>query len=73
MQIEVDLGNIPIINIFRELGDEKTVGTNRRLQTRTFKGQKRTLWKQKYDSKIKTLIEGLETQLKSHRKWNKKK
>jgi len=43
MQREVDLGNIPIINIFRELGDEKTVGTNRRLQTRTFKGQKRTL------------------------------
>ena len=39
MQIEVDLGNIPIINIFRELGDEKTLGTHRRLQTRTFKGQ----------------------------------
>lgn len=53
MQIEVDLGKILIINIFRELGDEKIVSTNRRLQTRTFKGQKRTLESKNVIAKLK--------------------
>ena len=53
MQIEVDLGNILIINIFRDLGDEKIVCKNRRLQTRTFKGQKQTLESKNMIAKLK--------------------